>query len=77
MSSAVAEKPEAPEAKERAIAHPMDRAQLTGFGADVTDKRLIEEYFEYRDSFSVPGPMDRATLHRLAVEQKRRAKKGK
>ena len=77
MSSAVIEKPETEEPKLRQITHSQDRGILVGHGADVLERRLVDEYFEYRDSFGAPGPLDRATLHRLAVEQKRRLKKGK
>lgn len=77
MSTAVAETPATTEP--RAIRHVQDRGILVGFGADVNDTAMIDEYFEYRDSFGRPGPLDMATLHRLAVESRRRAtkKKGK
>jgi hypothetical protein len=62
----------------RRIGHNQDRPVLQGFGADVTELALIEEYFEYRDTYNKPGMLPGDTLLRLAVEQKRRlARKAK
>jgi hypothetical protein len=69
---------EAPVAEEKPfIRHEGDKGILKLMGADVTDSVLIDEYFEYRSTFGgQPGPLDRATLHRFAVEQNRRKAKG-
>jgi hypothetical protein len=74
LSSAVVEKPEAPALN---ITHLQDRGLLMQYGADLEDPALVKEYFEYRNTFRGPGIMDSATLHRLAVEQRKRTAKGK
>jgi hypothetical protein len=75
LSAAVAE---VEEVKARAVSHPQDRPALQSYGADLTDPELIEEYFEFRDSSSKPGMLELATLHLIAVNQRRRkAKKAK
>ncbi len=74
MSTAVQEAPVV--AEKPIIRHVMDKGILMQLGADVSDQVLIDEYFEYRSTFGgLPGALDRATLHRLVVEQKRRQAK--
>lgn len=53
----------------------MDKGALLHMGADVTEKALIDHYYEYRSTFQRPGPLDNATLHYLVVEQIRRKAK--
>lgn len=78
MSAATAVKEEPVVAEPLKIRHLMDKGVLQHMGADLNEPELIEEYYEYRNTFGKPGIMDNATLHRLVVEQKRRqAKKAK
>lgn len=83
MSTAVLDKPAEKSAvvaaEPRQIRHAEDRGVLVLFGADVTEQGLIDDYYEYRDyNAGQPGKLDRATLHGLAVEQRKRLrKKGK
>ena len=72
MSNAVLD---VPVVEKRIVRHLMDRGDLVQMGADLTDQILVDEYFEYRETFGRPGVLDHATLHRLVVEQKRRKAK--
>jgi hypothetical protein len=73
LSNAVLDAPAA--AEKRIVRHLMDRGDLIQMGADLNDQTLIDEYFEYRETFGRPGVLDHATLHRLVVEQNRRKAK--
>jgi hypothetical protein len=75
LSSAVAEKPEAPA---RTIVHSQDLGLLRLYGADLTDRALVEEYFEYRNlPGQGPGNLDTAILKMLVVAQRKKSRKGK
>ncbi len=73
MTTAVMETPAIPA---RQIRHDMDRGILINMGADLKEEALLEEYFEYRNSFGGrPGPLDGGVLHMLVVHQNRRKAK--
>ena len=73
MSTAVQDAPKKVES--RSVRHLMDRGALVQLGADLNDQVMVDEYFEYRETFGRPGILDHATLHRLVVEQNRRQAK--
>jgi hypothetical protein len=84
LSTTLTEQPkaEATTPEPRKIRHPQDIAVLRGFGATVDDPALIDEYFEYRETFGLgygtrPGGMPEATLLELRLRQKRRQAKAK
>jgi hypothetical protein len=72
LSTAVAE---APAVTSRLIRHEMDRGLLVAMKADVNEQALIDEYFEYRDTYGRPGLLNAATIHMLVVHQNRRKAK--